>query len=104
MTLRWPEARNQTTVDALHTPRQRESQLNSNSSPTTNRCNTAGVILLGILFSDESYDVNTLNNANNDDGVWIIFLKPNDSVTQFKMATGAKANVLPPSNTEEIIY
>ena len=37
MTLSRPEARNQTTVYALQT-RQRESQLNSSSSPTTNRC------------------------------------------------------------------
>ena len=51
MILSRPEARNQTTVYALQTPRQRERQLNSSSSPTTNTAmtstlefaNTAGV-------------------------------------------------------------
>ena len=128
MTLSQPEARNQTTVDALHTPRKRESQLNSSSSPTTNRCKYCGSlhqrgkcpsygkictkchnlnhfaavclstsrkvhysvegqsndacgtagnvdhVFIGVLLSDENYDVNTLNNAKEDDRDWIISL------------------------------
>ena len=149
MTLSRPEARNQTTVDSPQTPRQRESQIDSSSSPTTNRrkycgslyqrgkcpayvktcskchklnhfasvclstsrtvhysvegqssdaCDVAGSVdhvFIGILFSDENSDINTLSNAKNDDRDWIIFLRSNDSVTQFKMDTGAQANVLP---------
>ena len=146
MTLSRPEARNQTTVDMLQTPRQRESQLNSSSSPTTNRCKYCGSlyqrgkcpvygktcskcrstsrkvhysvecqtndvcgaagnvdhVFIGILFSDENYDVNTLNNASNDDRDWIIPLRSNDSVTQFKMDTGAQANVLPISRLKRL--
>ena len=154
-TLSRPEARNQT-VHALQTPRQRESQLNSSSSLTTNRCkycrslyqggkcpaygktcskcrklnhfaavcvlmsrkvhysvecqsndacDAAGNVehvFIGILFSDENYDVNTLNNASNDDRDWIISLRSNDSVTQCKMDTGAQANVLPISTMKRL--
>ena len=156
ITLSRPEARNQTTVDALQTPRQRESQLNSSSSLTTNRCKYCGSlhqrgkcpaygktcskchklnhfaavclstsrkvhysvegqssdacdsagnmdhVFIGTLFSDENSDINTLNNAKNDDRDWTIFLRSNDSVTQFKMDTGAQANVLPISTLKTL--
>jgi len=156
MTLSRPEARNQTTVDALHTPRKRESQLNSSSSPTTNRCKYCGSlhqrgkcpaygktcskchklshfaavclstsckvhysvegqskdacdaagnvdhVFIGILCSDENSDINTLNNAKKNDCDWIIFLGSNNSVTQFKMDTGAQAKTLPISTLKRL--
>lgn len=52
-------------------------------------------VFIGILPSDENYDVNTLNNAKNGNHNWIISLRSNDSVTQFKMDTRVQANALP---------
>jgi len=157
MTLSRPEARNQTTVHALQTPRQRESQLNSSSSPTTNRCKywsslyqrgkcpaygktcskcrklnhfaavclsmsrkvhysvecqsndscgaagNADHVFIGILFSDENYYVNTLNNASNDDRDWIISLRSNEcNAIQDGYRSASKCS--PNINNEEIIY
>ena len=60
-------------------------------------------VFIGTLFSDENSDINKLNNAKNDDRDWMIFLKSNDSVTQFKMDTRAQANVLPISTLKRLL-
>jgi len=44
-------------------------------------------VSIGVLLSDENYDVNKLNN---------------DSVTQFKTDTGAQASVLPISTLKRL--
>ena len=59
-------------------------------------------VFIGTLSSDENYDVNTLNNTGDNDRDWIISLRSNDSVTQFKMDTGAQANVLPMSTLKRL--
>jgi len=61
-------------------------------------CDAAGNVdhvFIGILFSDENSDINTLNNVKKNDRDWIIFLRSSNSVTQFKMDTRGQAKVLP---------